>query len=419
MNRRRFLAFAAAGALARPAQPARSAAKGARVVVIGGGYGGATAAKYLKLWEPVIDVTLVEPGEAFVSCPLSNLVVGGHASIADISRRYDGLASRGVRIVRDAASAIDARRRSVRLRGGAELTYDRLVVSPGVEFILAEMAGYEAASASGRVLAAWKAGPETLALRRQVEEMPDGGVFVLSIPLAPYRCPPGPYERACQVASYFRKAKPRSKVLVFDANPDITSKAPLFRRAWEELYRGMIDYQPNSLAVGVDAGSRTLKLELDEAKGDVLNVIPPQRAAAIAGATGLITHNQRWCNVDWRTMESTAVPGVHVLGDATLAAPAMAKAGHMANQHGKLCAAAIIDLLSDRAPNPDPVLASACYSFVSESEAIHVASVHRWNDREKTVTIAPGSNGISAARSEREATYAWSWARNIWDDMLT
>jgi len=416
MDRRRFLQLAAALAPLAPA-PASAQAK-ARVVVVGGGYGGATAARYLKLWAPSLEVTLLEREPAFVSCPLSNLVIGGHASIGDVTRSYAGLTKLGVRVVADTATAIDPARKAVRLARGPELAYDRLVVSPGVDFQFSAMPNYQAAERAGQVLHAWKAGSQTLALRKQLETMRDGGVYVLSIPHAPYRCPPGPYERACQVASYFKKAKPRSKVLVVDANEDITSKGPLFRKAWAELYPGLIEYQPNAVAVDVDGPARTVKLELDDVKGDVLNVIPPHSAGDLAAKAGLITHNNRWCNVDWRSLESTAVPGVHVLGDATLSAPAMAKAGHMANQQGKVCAAAIIELLAGRPPNPRPVFASTCYSFVSATEAIHVASVHQWNDKEKTVTIVPGSNGVSATRNEEEGRYAWAWARNTWADML-
>ncbi len=418
MKRRAILQLAGAAAALAAVGRARAQAPRARVVVVGAGYGGATAARYLRLWAPSIEVTLVERSPRFVSCPLSNLVLGGAASIEDVTREYAGLARRGIRLVEDSATAIDPARKVVKLARGADLPYDRLVVSPGIDFLLGEMPGFQSAAREGQVLHAWKAGPETVALRRQLEAMRDGGVYVLSIPASPYRCPPGPYERACQVAAYFKKAKPRSKVLVLDANQEITSKGPLFRKAWAELYPGIIDYQPNALAVDVDGPGRTVKLELDDVKGDVLNVVPPHRAGELAARAGLITHNQRWCNVDWRSLESTAVPGVHVLGDATLSAPAMAKAGHMANQHGKVCAAAIIALLSGEAPNPAPVFASTCYSFVSEREAIHVASIHQWNEKERTVTIVPGANGLSAARSEAEGRYAWAWARNTWDDML-
>ena len=422
LKRREFLKLTgAAAALSAAGCASTGTGNGrakARVVVIGGGFGGATAARYIRMWDPAIEVTLVERNRSFVSCPTSNLVLGGSRTMDDISRGYEGLAKRGVRLVVDEATDVDGAKRTVKLASGASLSYDRLVVSPAVDFLFNEMPNYQAAEKEGRVLHAWKAGPQTLQLRRQLEAMKDGGVYVLSVPLAPYRCPPGPYERACQVASYFKKAKPRSKILLVDANPDVTSKGPLFKKAWAELYPGMIEYRGNSKAVDIDARTMSVKLELDDVTGDVLNVVPPHRAGDIALKAGLITTNNRWCNVDWRTMESTAVPGVHVLGDATLSAPAMPKSGHMANQQGKIAAAAIVALLNGEAPNPKPVLNNTCYSFVSDTEVIHVASVHQWNEKEKTVTIVPGSGGVSAARNAREGVYGWSWAQNIWTDML-
>jgi NADPH-dependent 2,4-dienoyl-CoA reductase/sulfur reductase-like enzyme len=256
-----------------------------------------------------------------------------------------------------------------------------------------------------------------VALRRQLEQMRDGGVYVLAIPLAPYRCPPGPYERASMVAAYFKQAKPRSKVLVLDANPDVTSKGPLFKRAWSELYSGILEYRGNSRATGVDASNMTVKLEVEDVKGDVLNVVPPHRAGDIAAKAGLITTNNRWCDVDWRTMESKAVKGVHVLGDATLSAPAMPKSASMANNHAKIAAAAIVDLLNGRAPTPLKII-NTCYSFVSQKEAIRVSSVHEWEPGQGTLIAVKGAGGVSAARSEAEANYAWNWARTIWADSL-
>jgi sulfide dehydrogenase [flavocytochrome c] flavoprotein subunit len=419
MKRRDVLKLAGAAAVLSTAGCATTGGAKARVVVIGGGYGGATAAKYIKLWDPAIDVTLVERQPFFISCPISNLVLGGHYSLDDVRRPYTGLERRGVRVVHDEVSAVDAAKKTVTLASGGTLAYERLVMSPGVDFLFNEVQGLEAANRNGRILHSWKAGRETLQLRGQLEGMRDGGTYVLSIPLAPYRCPPGPYERICQVASYFKKAKPKSKILVVDANPDVTSKGPLFKRAWSELYPGMIEYRGNAKAVGVDEKTLSVKLEVEEVKGDVVNVVPPQRAGDIAMKTGLITHNNRWCNVDWRTMESTAVKDIHVLGDATLSAPAMPKSGHMANNHAKVAAAAIVELLNGRAANPNPVMTNTCYSFVSESEVIHVASVHQWSDKDKTIAPVPGSGGVSAARSHQEAIYGWSWAQNIWADMLT
>jgi hypothetical protein len=290
------------------------------------------------------------------------------------------------------------------------------VVSPGIDFNFGEIQGYEAAMKSGRVLHAWKAGSQTAALRAQLEQMRDGGVYVLSIPLAPYRCPPGPYERASVIADYFKRAKPRSKVLILDANPDVTSKAGLFKAAWKDLYPNIIEYRGASKAVGVDGASGTIKLEVEDVKGDVLNIVPPHGAGDIARQAGLITTNNRWCDVDWRTMESKAAAGVHVLGDATLSAPAMPKSASMANNHAKIAAAAIIEVLSGRAPQPVQIL-NTCYSFVSQKEAIRVSSVHAWDEKDRTLKALPGG-GVSAARSEAEGTYAWSWARNIWADSL-
>ena len=417
-NRRDFLRFAgAAGALSLAGCATPGGGK-ARVVVIGGGYGGATASKYIRMWDPGIDVVMVERESFFTSCPMSNLVIGGHRRIEDIRRDYAGLRRHGVQVVNDEAIAVDADKRVVRLARGGELSYDRLIVSPGIDFMFNEIEGYAGAMAGGRVLHAWKAGDQTIALRRALEGMRDGGVYVIAIPPSPYRCPPGPYERASQVASYFKSAKPRSKVLILDANPDVTSKGALFKRAWQDLYPGMIEYRGNAKAVAVDPRSMAVRTEFDTVTGDVLNVVPPHRAGEIAVKTGLITHNNRWCDVDWRTLESKAVKRIHVLGDATLSAPGMPKSGHMTNSQAKVCAAAVVALVNGQTPNPAPVMNNTCYSFVSGNEVIHVASVHQWNAAQATIIPVKGAGGVSAARNQLEADYAWSWAQNIWADMF-
>jgi sulfite dehydrogenase len=387
-----------------------------RVVVVGGGFGGATAARYLKMWGGNIDVTLVERNASFVSCPISNLVVGGYRQIGDITRGYDGLKALGVKVVQGEVTAIDAAARKVRLAGGGELAYDRLVVSPGIDFMLEQVGGLQAALDSGRVTHSWKAGPQTVALRRQIESMPDGGVFAMAIPKVPYRCPPGPYERACMVASYLKTAKPKSKVLVLDGNPEIQSKKALFERAFDQHYKGIIEYRPN--AELKEVSGNVAKLEFEDVKADVLNVIPPQRAGDLARTAGLINVNNRWAGVNWLTMESTAMPGVHVLGDATFPAPAMPKSGHMANQHAKVAAAAIIQLLKGEAVSATPVVMNTCYSFVTQRDVIHVASVHQYDATDKTFKTVPGSGGVSAAANQVEGRYALSWADNIWADML-
>ena len=423
MDRRQFIqAGSAASVLGLASGCATTGgSSGGKVVVVGGGYGGATAAKYLRMWSNgAIDVTLVEPNDVFISCPISNLVLGGSKQIADVTVPYENLAKRhGVKLVKDTAVGIDLEKRQVRLAGGTTLPYDRLVLSPGVEFLWAALPGLTKPGAQDRVLHAWKAGAQTVALRKQLEAMPDGGVYALTIPLAPYRCPPGPYERACQVAHYFSKAKPKSKVLVLDANDDVTSKGPLFKKAWADRYKGIVDYRPKHVLTDVDAATGTLKFDFnDDIKADVLNVVPPQRAGDIAHNAGLTTANQRWCEVDWLTMESKAAKNVHILGDALQVAPLMPKSGHMANQHGKVAAAAIVALLSGREPNALPIYNNTCYSFVSDTDVVHVASVHRYDAAQKTMLTVPGSGGVSTAASELEGQYAMAWARNIWADTL-
>ncbi|HSM21459.1 MAG TPA: NAD(P)/FAD-dependent oxidoreductase [Rubrivivax sp.] len=387
-----------------------------RVVIVGGGFGGATAARYLKMWGGTVDVTMVERSANFVSCPISNLVLGGHKQMADITRGYDGLKAIGVKVVQGEVTAIDAAGRKVRLAGGGELPYDRLILSPGIDFMTDAVGGLTAALQGGTITHGWKAGPQTAALRRQIEAMPDGGVFAIAIPKAPYRCPPGPYERACMVASYFKTAKPRSKVLILDANPEITSKKGLFEKAFKEHYAGIIEYRGNNELKSVQG--TTARLEFDDVKADVLNVIPPQRAGDIARSAGLLNMNDRWVGVDWLTLESTAAPGIHVLGDATFSAPAMPKSGHMANQQAKVAAAAIIQLLKGEPVNPSPVVMNTCYSFVTARSVVHVASVHQFDAAAKTFKTVPGSGGVSSAANQLEARYALSWADNIWADML-
>jgi len=401
--------------------PAVARATVRRIVVVGGGYGGATAARYAALWGgQAVHVTLVEREEAFVSCPLSNLVLGGSRSIADMTVGYSALAKRGVRIVHDTALAVDAQRGRVSLARGAALAYDRLILSPGIDFFFDRINGLAGDAARAIFLHAWHAGPQTVALRRQIEAMPDGGVFAICIPRAPYRCPPGPYERACQVAWYFKRAKPRSKVLILDGNEDVQSKKALFENAWADDYRGIVEYRPDHVLTDVDASTMTARFETaDDVKADVFNVIPPHGAGAIARAAGVITANDQWCEVDFRTFESISVPGVHVLGDSIQVAPLMPKSGHMANQQAKVAAAAVVAALAGRPVNPAPVLNNTCYSFISDREAVHIASVHRYDATQRTFLTVPGSGGVSAAKSVREGEYGFAWARSIWADMLS
>ena len=399
----------------------------AKVVVIGGGYGGATAAKYVRLLSDYkIDVVLIEPNDSFVSCPMSNLVVGGSKGIDFLTTSYNGLSkNHGITVVKDMATAIDADKKTVTLSRGATIAYDKLVVSPGIELMMSSVEGLAAAQASGQVLQAWKAGAETVALRKQLLDMPDGGVFAISIPVAPYRCPPGPYERACQVAWYFKQAKPNSKVLILDGNPDVTSKGPLFKKVWAEQYKGMIEYRGDHKVTAVDAKTSALKFEIqDDVKAAVLNVLPSMRAGTIAQQAKLNNQaNGRWCGVNYQTFESTAAKDVHVLGDSIQIAPAMPKSGHMANSHAKVAAAAIVAQLSGWEINPAPMLTNTCYSFVDDKNVVHVASVHEYVAAEKTFKTVAGSGGVSSIDlksdvTQLEGVYAINWAQNIWADTL-
>ncbi len=421
MKRRDFLKVgAAAGAMASLYGCAGGGKASGHVVVVGGGYGGATVAKYLRMWsEGGIQVTLVERNPTFISCPISNLVIGGNKTMEDITVSYDNLKSKwGVRVIQDDVVGVDAAKRTVRLAKGGDLSYDRLVLSPGVDFMFDQIPGLNNAAAQSKILHARKAGPQTVALRQQLEAMKDGGTYAIAIPKAPYRCPPGPYERACLVANYFKKAKPKSKVIILDANEDVVSKKGLFMKAWSDLYKDIIEYRPNSEVKDVEVASNTAILEFDKFKADVLNVVPPHRAGDIAAKSGLKLVNNRWVDINWLSMESTSTPGVHVLGDAIFPAPTMPKSGHMANQHGKLAAAAIINLLNGQEPNPEPVVMNTCYSFVDDKNVIHVASVHQYDAATKVVQPVKGAGGVSAARNEIEGKVALGWAKNIWADML-
>ena len=415
------LALGSLSALSGCATLTSQAPAKAQVVVIGGGYGGATAAKYVRMFSNYkISVVLVEPNNTFISCPMSNLVLGGSKTMAQITTPYTALSSKhGVSLVHDLVTAIDPAKKTVSLKNGGIISYDKLIVSPGVDMHFDSIEGLQAANASGQILQAWKAGAETTALRQQLQAMPDGGVYALTVPEAPYKCPPGPYERASQVAHYFKQAKPKSKVLILDANPDITSKPALFKKFWSDNYKDIIEFRPNHKVVAVDAKTSTLKFDVQESiRADVLNVLPAMRAGSIAMQTGLAMVNNRWCGINYQTFESLAAKDIHVLGDATLAAPAMPKSGHMANSHGKVAAAAVVAQLSDLAINPRPLLTNTCYSYVSDKLVIHVASVHQFNADEKTFKTVPGSGGLSTEANALEGTYAWNWAQNIWADTL-
>lgn len=400
---------------------AASAKAAPRVVVVGGGFGGATCAKYLRIYDPSLNVTMIEQNASFVTCPGSNWVLGGMRTMADITHSYAALRSKhGVNVMHDRVVSIDAARRSVALASGKSVEYDRLVMAPGIDFRWGAIEGYDEA-ASELVPHAWKAGPQTLLLQKQLQAMPDGGTFIICPPPMPFRCPPGPPERVSMVAHYFKTHKPRSKILILDAKEGF-SKQGLFMDAWNELYPGMIEFVPASKGgkvQRVDVKTRTVYTDegLTTHKGDVVNFIPAQRAGAIAGASGL-ANESGWCPVNQHTFESTLVPNVHVIGDAAVAGD-LPKSGHTANNIAKMTAASIVSLFRGVRP-PLPSHVNTCYSLVSPEYGISIAAVYRLNEK-GVLEGVKGAGGLSpkdAPRLQRvqEANYAQGWYKGITQD---
>lgn len=424
MNRRIFLSQSAAllgTSVGINKLALASSSTKAQVVVVGAGYGGATAAKYIRLLSNnSISVTLIEPNSDFISCPLSNLVVGGEEKLSALTSPYLGLTNKhGVKMIKDTVNRIDPQKKTVTTSSGDTVKYDKLVLAPGISMNMQSVEGLQQANAMGATLQAWKAGPETVALHKQIAEMADGGVVALTIPLAPYRCPPGPYERTCQIANYLKQNKPKSKIIVLDANADVTSKGKLFKKAWADMYKGYIEYRPGNKLVGVDGKTKTLKFEFeDDLKADVLNVIPMMSAGSLVVNSGLANMNNRWAEVNFLNFESTQAKDVHVIGDSIQVAPKMPKSGHMANQQAKVAAAAIVAELKGFPVNPQPVVTNTCYSFVNDREVVHVASVHQYDAAKKTFLSVPGAGGLSPEPSQIEGIYAWAWAKNIWNDTV-
>lgn len=422
-TRRRFLASAAAfGAAALPA-PALAQGRimpkrGKRAVVVGGGWGGCTAAKYIRMQDPSIETALIEPAPLFLSCPVSNRVIAGFGTMDDIAWPYDRLASvHGVTLLRGAVSGIDPAARTVRLAEG-ELRYDRLILSPGIALRRGDIDGLEAAPPEA-FPAAWKAGPETELLRRQLAAMPDGGAVVLSIPRAPFRCPPGPYERISLIADFLKRNKPRAKIVALDANAKIVSKGKLFAAAWERLYPGIVEYRPDSAAVAVDASRRVVSTDFEDIAADVANVVPPQEAGRLLFDAGLVPAGRRWAPVNPRDFSSALAPDIHIIGDATDGSTVgrVPKSGYIANSMGKVCAAAVVAALNGREP-PRPAMTNTCYSLVSRDEGISVTAIYDYDDTEKKILPVKGASGLSPASSALIKRRAEDWARAIRDDML-
>jgi sulfide dehydrogenase [flavocytochrome c] flavoprotein subunit len=417
-TRRTFLTGGAAAAVFAPAIASAQAAAG-KVVVVGGGYAGATAARTLKALQPATDVTLVEPNPVYTSCPFSNSVLANLREIGQQQFRYDGIKRTGVKVAETSVTAVDAEAKSVTLADGSKLSYDRLVMSPGIDFIWNAIQGYDEA-ASQKMPHAWKAGAQTVLLRQQLQAMEDGGLVVMSAPANPFRCPPGPYERASLIAYWLKVWKPKSKLLLLDSK-DAFSKQRLFQNGWAELYPGMIEWVPLSKGgkvTAVDPATLTFTTEFGSHKAAVGNVIPPQRAGAIAAQAG-VADRTGWCPVEPVSFESTLRPNIHVLGDAAIMG-GMPKSAFAANAQAKVCAAALVELLAGRKPR-DPILINTCYSLLAADYGISVAGVYRPDKGQ--LTDVPGAGGNSPLEvvggfRGQEALYASSWFRTITSEVF-
>jgi NADPH-dependent 2,4-dienoyl-CoA reductase/sulfur reductase-like enzyme len=410
LSRREFCGAAAVGAAALAFPRPSFAQSAARIVVVGGGFGGASCARALKQIDPKLQVTLVEPNRTFTACPFSNTVIAGLRSIEQQQFTYDKIAADGVTVIAQAATRIDPQARTAGLADGTSLAYDRLVLAPGIDLRFDALPGYDEAAAA-KMPHAWKAGEQTLLLRKQLEAMDDGGLVVIAAPANPYRCPPGPYERACLIAYYLKTKKPRSKLLILDAK-DTFSKQRLFQNAWNELYPGLVEWI--SLSQGgkvnaVDSSTNTLITDFGNHAAQVANVIPPQRAGRIAAVAG-VADNTGWCAIDPVTFESKSVPNIHVIGDACIAG-AMPKSAFSANAQAKACAGAVAMLIAGGTPAA-PKLINTCYSLAAPGYGFSVAGVY--HPKNGLLAEVEGSGGVSPADAPHdfrasEAVYAQSW----------
>lgn len=405
--------------------PSLALGAGRKVVVVGGGVGGCTTAKYLKKMDPSIEVTLITDQPKYTSCMMSNEVISGERNLESLMFGYDGLKKHGVKILIEHVVGIDPAQKAVQTAAGKRLAYDACVVSPGVDFKWDSIDGYDEEVAE-RIPHAWYAGPQTLTLRKQVQSMPDGGRVIISAPPNPFKCPPGPYERASQIAMYCKHHKPKAKVLILDAK-DAFSKQPAFEKGWSQLYGygtddSMIEWvgaAGGGKVEALDAQSRTLKGLVENFQGDVISIIPPQKAGKIAFSADLVEDD--WCPVDKKTFESSRHPGIYVLGDASSAAT-MPKSGYAANSQAKVAAAAIAARFNGKEP-PEPTYVNTCYSIVGEDFGISVAAVYDFNAADNMIESIPNSGGVSpldasAEIRKREVSYAHSWFDNVIDDMM-
>jgi sulfide dehydrogenase [flavocytochrome c] flavoprotein chain len=416
-TRREFVRRGAAAAALLPL-PALAQSTGGRVVVVGGGFAGTTCARFIKRINPRLTVNLVEANQSFIACPFSNAVIAGLRELRAQEFRYDKVIAGEIAVTLAPATALDAQARTITLSNGARISYDRAVLAPGIDIRWDALPGYNEAAAE-RMPHAWKAGEQTLLLRRQLEAMPDGGTVIISAPANPFRCPPGPYERASLIAYYLKSKKPRSKLVILDAK-DAFSKQRLFQNAWKELYPNLegVSLSSGGKVVSVDVGAMTLVTEFGRQKADVANVIPPQKAGRIAELGG-VADRSGWCPIDPVTFESKLQPNIHLIGDAAIAG-AMPKSAFAANAQAKLCAAAVAKLLSGETPQPAKLI-NTCYSLVTPDYGISIAGVYQPADGQlKEVEGAGGVSPLDAPSETRiaEARFANGWFNTITEEVF-
>jgi len=425
-TRRDFIKTAgAASAVGMIGFPYLAFGGGKKVVVVGGGVGGGTTAKYIRMMDSSVEVTLIEPNKDYYTCFLSNEVLSGDRTLDSVKFGYSGLAKHGVNVIHDTVTGIDAVSKKVTTAGGKEFAFDRCVVSPGVDFVWDKIEGYDEKVAE-TIPHAWKAGTQTATLRKQLESMADGGTVIIAAPPNPFRCPPGPYERASQIAHYFKQHKPKSKVLILDSKQKF-SKQGLFTKGWEKLYgygtdKSMIEWRPgpDAAIVEVKAADKTVVTSFgDDIKGDVINVIPPQVAGKIAHEAGLVD-DKGWCPVNQKTFESTLHPGVHVIGDACIAGK-MPKSAYAANSQAKVCAAAVVAMLNGKEAGV-PAYVNTCYSILGDNYGISVAAIYQLG-ADGNIDTVKDSGGLTPSDATpealaREVQYAYSWFSNITHDIF-
>ena len=398
---------------------ASNAKNAGKVVILGAGWGGLSAAKTIKKISPKVEVIIIDSNKEFVSCPMSNWVIGQLKNIDDITFNFDSLKNNyGIKFIHETAINIDPEKNII-ITDKQNITYDKLILSPGVQLDYSSIENWNENYIED-FPAAWKAGKETILLANKIKNLKNGGVVAISIPLGPYRCPPGPYERASLIASYLKKNKKNTKLIILDSNQKIVSKGGLFMEAWEDLYPDIIEYRSNSGVVGVDKSSSRFMTDFEDIRCDVANLIPSQKAPNFLKEAGLINKGSNWAAVNSYDFSSTIADNIFIIGDATSQSNVgrVPKSGYIANSMGKVCGLAVVAELFGL-EKVSPSLINTCYSLVSNEEGISVSAVYNYNEEDKKIKSIPGASGLSPARSSIIKENAWDWATNIWEDMLS